>query len=217
MSNETEIVIYSKIGNIDGLNKANSSELHNEAHNSISDNLRLRLRKITPTDKPEDIKQELTFKVKREISKAIDPEIVNSSVEYNHDIDLDQYNDIYNTCEYLVNKKRYIFNCSNVCFKLTIDGEEKEVVVPNITYEVDVFTDKDKNIIEWCKIEVEVDSILELLEKDYPNQIDTITFKVKVSHLPFKPIETILTNFSDEKTKAFIDNLWEHQYKIKND
>jgi hypothetical protein len=217
MSNkETEIVIYSKINNLEGLNECNSSEQHNEGHNNISDTLRLRVRKTTPIDSS-DNKQELTFKLKKPINKAIDPELVSSNIEYNNDIELDQFNDLLDSCEYLVNKKRYVFNCENVSFKITIEGEEKEITIPDLIYEVDVFTDKNSQIIEWCKIEVEIDPIFKFLDDNYPNLIDQITFKVKISHLPFKPIEAIITNFSDEKTSAFIDNLWEHQYKIKTD
>lgn len=204
LSKETEITIYSKISLPEGLDKNSGKEQQHQVECRFITGDKSRVRK---TIKDGQEKIEFTFKIKDKSEEQFQ-----KSDELTRKVDqhfLDNYRRI---AEQEMIKTRYVFHSENVILTLQIDGESKQISLPNVKYEVDVFNKADGSISEWCKIDVEIDNILNFIEKEYKD-IGKMRLVIKVSHLPFKPKESKLG--SDPANKAFIENLWQTEFVRK--
>jgi len=201
---ERELVIYAKVGNEDGLKEADVIEKHVQLDARFVTGHRCRVRRIT---KPEETKYVYTFKIKDE------NEEINSSVEYNVDVDKDFFEGFSKVADCKYNKTRYIFSSKTI--KVYIGtGEDKEILeIPNIQYEVDVFESDEGNKYKWIKIDIEVDVILDYIETNLPD-IKDIKLNISISHLPFKPTDMILDFNESHEDEEFIESLWD-KWKIE--
>lgn len=205
---ETEVAIYAKIGNPDGLQEANSFELQEQIEGKFAKGPKSRVRKTTKDNTDTYV---FTFKVKSENTE----EVVRANKEFNVDVDKDFFEAFKTSiAEKFVIKTRYIFNSENVELTFMQDSEKKNIAIPNIIYEVDVYKKPDGTLSEWCKIDVEVDNILNFLDKEHPGLKD-VKLNIKISHLPFKPEEAILGTTQNEKEKAFLSDLWDNEFNHK--
>lgn len=207
-SNETEIVVYAKIDNVEGLSKASSKEDHYQLEARFESGSKSRLRQVTIDDNKEYL---LTIKVKNTPKEDDKEELVSESVEYTTVVDalfLKGYEQIASSS---INKTRYIFISKDTALEYTKDDEKVTVTIPEIKYEVDVFKDSEGNDTEWCKIDVEVDNILNYLKVHHP-ELDEIDFIVRIAHLPFHPVKPIVMSSATDEQKEFIDNLWKTKF-----
>ena len=110
-------------------------------------------------------------------------------------------------------KTRYEFASDTITLTYVEADERHDIEVPDITYEVDVYVDQQGQVYEWCKIDIEVDAILDYLTQHHP-ELQNIKLNVKISHLPFEPSDAILTLSATDEQKAFVDSLWQDHYRL---
>ena len=197
---EIEIVIYAEIGDFEGLRRADFTEEHEQLETSFIKGQRCRCRKVTTDHKVEHF---ITFKIPTEGTEGAE-----SYKEVTSFIDADFFEQFKAVAERSLKKIRYTFNSEKVELSVDNENERKTITIPNVQYEVDVYTGKDGGIINWCKIDIEVDSVLDYLNEKFPD-IDGLKLNLKVSHLPFKPTNSILSTTTNEDQQNFIHELWE--------
>lgn len=196
---ETEIVIYSKITEPARLEECSSREEHVQLETNFINGQRCRVRKVTKDGKDS---YTLTMKVK----SAADHTGVAASTEYSAEIDEDFFNAFEQVAVRKLVKTRYKFSSENVRMSMVAGEETRDIVIPNIEYEVDVYKKTDGNICEWCKIDVEVDNILNYVNSNHKDVTD-IKLNVKVSQLPFAPNSSILSHAATDEQRIKIDEI----------
>lgn len=201
---ETEVIIYAQISNYDKLEEANRIEKHEELNSTFSKGQRCRVRKVIEDGKED--KYYFTYKTKK--TNIFGFEI---NDEYTIQADENFQEGFKNIAEKSINKTRYIFSSENVEMSFNIDGLDKTVIIPNIEYEVDVFNKPDGGISEWCKIDIEIDNIINYISKEF-NFIEQLKLNIKIKHLPFKPINSILMFNATEEEKDLIGKLWNTEF-----
>ena len=212
---ETEIIIYCRIGNFDGLQKATHIEYHEQMESEFKNGTRCRVRKISSnpftveTIDPEAIKYEFTYKVKSDSDEGFE-----ANQEYTNEIDSIFYEGFRNIAEKRLLKTRYTFESDKIVLDYKDENEQKhELEIPDIKYEVDVYTDKDGHVCEWCKIDVEVDSLIAYINEHH-SDLENIKLNIRITHLPFLPTEYIMTLSADEQHQQFISSLWNEHYNL---
>ena len=200
---EQELTLFAKIGDMEGLQKAGESEEHIQLEAKLGKQF-CRVRKTTKGD---DVKYVFTFKV-----KDADVDQIASSKEYNVEVDKDFFEGFAKVAESKQEKTRYVFDSEKVL--LMIDGDEnlKSIELPTMHYEIDVFKTPSGEISEWCKIDVELDTALLFVAKNYP-ELKDVKLKVKVSHLPFKPKDVMQSTTEVSDQRALIDRLYSEEFK----
>lgn len=200
-SKETELTIYAKITNLAGLESADSKEEHIQAEIK-TDTGRVRVRKSSKNN---------TFN----ILQTIKTKLANSNglMETSVEIDEEFFKAFLSLCKEYMDKHRYIFKTTNVSLTTT---DDKVIELPELVYDVDCFTKDDGSYHEWCKIDVEIDAILDYCAKNSLD-ISNTALNIKVSHLPFKPVEAFIAENATEEQKAFIDKLYNECFLIPND
>ena len=199
---ETEVAFYCEIGNFEGLKKADDIEQHHQLECRFETGATSRVRKTTDST---GVKYVYTFKIQTE------PGDNSPVIERNKTVDKDFFDDYRLLAKRELDKTRYIFNSKNVTMVYTEDGQDHEVTIPNIQYEVDVYKKEDGSISNYCKIDVEVDSIVNFITENYP-QVKNFNLKVKLSHLPFEPKNPIRS--SDKSKKEKMDAIWKEFARI---
>lgn len=202
VSTETEIVIYSEIGDMTGLDLADSKETHFQIESNFVNGNKTRVRKTIKNDQVNYI---FTIKIKDKNSQ------ISKCEELNLDVDETFFNTFFKTSDRIVQKYRYTFNKE---IKLSING--KEIIIPNIDYQVDVFFKKGYGvkgctICDWCKIDIEIDKINEYLESNYPNE-ENVKLAINISELPFKPKKSIVSSDCTDTKKQKIKELWDNEF-----
>lgn len=197
---ETELTIYAKIGNIEGLKSANASEKQVQVEAQLGKSNRCRVRETTKDGK---VTYVYTFKLKSDGDSAI-----NSCQEFNQTVDHVFFLGFMKAADTVQLKTRFEFISKNV----TLVIGDKTVTVPEIVYEVDVFTNKDGELVEWCKIDVEVDGLLEYLAKHHP-EIKDVKLNVKVSNLPLELSGAFIDSQKTPEQEKLLNHLWDTQYK----
>lgn len=197
MSIETEICIYAKIGDFSGL--MNPLESHAQC-NLRNDKGSVRVRKIT---RGGNSTYETTVK------KKLKDSVSAKNIEINRPCDEEYYENFRSICVDEMVKDRFIFPLRKL--SLLVDGQEDEIDLNayrgsiDIQYEVDVFPKEGGGYHEWCKIDLELDALIPILTKVIGDK--DIKLNLKISHLPFKPKEAILSNTTDQSQKAIIDKM----------
>lgn len=196
---ETELTIYAKITDLAGLEQATGKEEHIQAEIK-TDSGRVRVRK---TSKDNLIELVQTIK-----TKASDNGLIETSTK----IDDEFFKAFLSLCSEYMDKHRYIFETTNV--SLTT-ADNKVIELPKLIYDVDCFTKDDHGYHTWCKIDVEIDTILEYFN-EHNLYIKDTALKIKVSHLPFKPVDAFIAENATNEQKQFIDKLYSECFLIPN-
>lgn len=202
VNTETEIVIYSEISNINGLELADSKEKHFQLETNFINGDKCRVRR---TIKEEDINYTFTIKIKNKDSN------ISKCEELEKEVDELFFKTFFKTSDNIVQKIRYTFNRS---ISIIINGEK--IIIPDINYEVDVFFKKDYGVrgclvSDWCKIDIEIDKVISYLEENRPGDED-IEISLNISDLPFKPKNSILASNCTDKEKEKIKELWKNNF-----
>lgn len=205
---ETEVAIYCKISDIAGLNLASEILNQQQWETKFENGSRCRIRKESPHNVKGWIKPPI-MTIKVEFKDEVDG--VDKTEEHSIEVSDDFLEGFKKVCSRVMSKVRYIFITQNVEMTYKENGEDKSITVPNIKYEVDTYIKKDGTISEWCKIDVEIDPVLDFLKQNHPD-IKAIQLNIKVSHLPFKPINPILNTSDKQKDKDFISKLWKEEF-----
>ena len=201
MSKEKEIVIVGKIGDLNGLKEADKVLIQEQLEFfRFETGSRIRVRK--------EVSQEGTsFKVCVK-SKSKIGDGTKTTNETEEPVTSSFFENFRNFAETLQIKKRYIFRGD----RTILSCQNKEFQLPPITYEVDVFETHDGKISEWCKIDIEIQDVLETIKNVTGVDEDLVEFTIKTTHLPFKPQMTFLVGAcTPEQTKA-LDELYNTQW-----
>lgn len=204
---ETELTIFAKIGNHEGLRQATSQEaqLQITAKLGLGDHT-CRVRRSTIND---EVKYVYTFKVEN----GTGSDSVASKREHNVDVNEDFFNDFKNVADFQQDKIRYIFESEKITLTYHENNDDKVIDIPDIKYEIDVFKKADGQLSEWCKIDIEIDTMMQYLEHNYP-EIKNIKLNIKISHLPFAPEESFLAMPSDIDAMGRVNDLYETEFTV---
>lgn len=200
-STEREITIYARVGDTHGLNAADAMEQHEQWEMKLPEvDGKKRRQRIRQTTAGDVTKYDETIKVDIDGETA-----VQSTIEETSDI-TEEYFRVWK--EHLGQKgslkTRYTFHAKSVTVK--IGGEETQI--PDIKYEVDILRRPDGIRSRWCKIDVEIDSLLDFLDRKGIS-FDDVDMVVKVTHLPFKPEQCFLANDGISQHEESIKAFWE--------
>lgn len=199
---ETEIVIYSKVGEPARLQECKSKEDHVQLETTFENGTRCRVRKVIKDGKDEFF---FTFKVPTKVDNG-------TGIDANNEFTVEVGEDFFNGFQAVASRKlvktRYNFSSENVTLKVNSGSEEKAIVIPNIDYEVDIYTKTDGSVSEWCKIDVEVDNIIDYIHNNH-REIGDVNLNIKVSHLPFAPSGSILSFNASDEQRISIGKIWE--------
>lgn len=199
--NETEITIYAKISNLEGLKESKGSEEQIQVEAQLGQDHHCRVRKTTVNGQDKYV---YTFKVQQEGANSD----LDARREHNVDVDEGFFNDFILTADKLQDKVRYFFEAENITLMHPEGDHNKEIVVPGVVYEVDVFKKPDGTVSEWCKIDIEIDKILVFMEHNYPDLKD-LKLTIRISQLPIKPINGLLNDKSNSTVRSFIQHLYD--------
>lgn len=200
---ETEIVLYALIGKPEGLQECTRWEDHHQLEVRFTTGHSSRVRKVTLDGHDSYF---FTFKVKQDAHDG--GELIEANIEETTEVDKDFFDNFRKVAERELIKRRYIFNSTNVMLTVSGDDNSSQVELPNVEYEVDVYTKADGQASEWCKIDVEVDNVLDFMGQHYKD-ISKIKVNMKVSHLAFAPTNILMAQTDDEDARAQIDKLWD--------
>jgi hypothetical protein len=134
---------------------------------------------------------------------------------YEKKVDKEFFDNYKLAAERLIIKERYIFHSEKSIVSVIVDHKTETIELPVIKYEVDRYKKKDGSFSEWCKIDIELDEAVAFVKEKFPS-VNQVILKVKITHLPFQPIDAT-PDFKDEK-KDFIKKLWEEElvYEVLN-
>lgn len=97
-------------------------------------------------------------------------------------------------------KTRYTFTAENV--KIKVQGNE--LSFPALKFEVDIFYNKEGKPSAYGKIDVEVQEIVEMIKKNYPD-VDAAKFEIDFSVLPLDIGKVYNCGTDNEEERALID------------
>lgn len=198
---ETEVAIYCKVSHPEGLKQCVRFEHHQQLEGKFENGVKCRVRMVEQGDSGSEARYYFTYKLKDPDSQ------VDASREHTVEVDESFYNGFKKIASRLLVKTRYVFTSQSVTMLLLGAQEKEEVTIPSVEYEVDVYTQEDGTVCAWCKIDIEIDPIVEYLSKEHP-QLDGLRLNIKVSHLPFKPTDMILPVADDKAQQTQLDQIW---------
>lgn len=206
---EQEVEILGKITNPDGLAQAFAIEKQIQAQIRTKLGV-VRVRKTTTFAKSgeenDDAKYVLTTKFKEHIDG------IKSNRETDADINEDQFNQFLSVAETYMNKTRYKFRVEKL--EVTVGDQVHELDTKDLIFEVDTFVKADGTMSQYCKIDLEVQSLADQFDRLGISAGD-IKYSIKVGTLPFKPTDLILNDGSpDSEHKAEISRIYENEFMI---
>lgn len=207
---ETEAVIFAKVMNPEGLGEAIYKEHHEQLEADMGAKGRCRVRKVT-TD--EDVKYEFVIKTPNGQAGAGLKSSIESTAVLVDEVFFETFRKV---AKKMLRKTRFVFDG-----KVTSGGigYSRSAPPPGVKYEVDIFETQQGKMSEWCKIDVELDKLLEFLEspQTITNDDRQVKLTFKVSHLPFKPSEAFISSQATPEQKTLLDELWDKQFNLPPD
>lgn len=196
-TNESEIVVICKIGDFSGLKQAESAEDQEQLELFVPTKGTVRVRKTTNSEGTT-----YTAGLKT-LSKS---GIVKSCKEKEDPVSAGYFEAFRDLASSLKLKRRHFFPGKET----TIVYDGKEYNIPPIVYEVDVYLRADGRESEWCKIDIELGDVYKAIESlGLP---ETPTFTLKITDLPFKPMNAFFAGSATEEQKKAMVDLWETEW-----
>lgn len=203
MASEKELVIYAKVGDYEGLKKAQQI-IHQEQAQQKFPGGRMRVR----MERPDGVKDyTYTFTTKSGYSQA---DGLQNCEEENTPVDSKVYEMFKSTCKDFQRKTRFVFKVENI--KVNTPGMEAELDVPELVYEVDVFYTTEGKFSQWCKIDVELDGLFAALKAAGIDTDKELDLKLQLSSLPFKPKDAYMETAADPKSKELTWTIYEKEF-----
>lgn len=194
---EDELVMYGKITDFEGLKSATKKECH-EQWEIRTKHGRVRVRKTTREGL--DPIFDLTFKTKS-TNAGID-----GNMEQTMDIDETMFNSFKQLAELGMVKDRYCFEVESIEVKNA--SGVRDIKVTDMFYEVDVYFNEDGSYNENAKIDLEMNPLLDQINTNHKDLGD-FNLNVKLSHLPMKLSNVILSRGASESDQKIISNLYD--------
>lgn len=206
---ETELVVYCKIGYFEGLKEAVKKERHDQYEIKSSQEITgnkgcVRVRKTTGGD---GVTYVLTNKLRSEDN--------NLNVSEEHDIDIPEEHFIAfsKIAPSKTIKDRFVFLVNNITVNKFGD-ETESIEVPELKFEVDVFPKEEGGYHEWCKIDIEIDPLLKIIDAS-EKDIKDFKLNIKVNHLPFKPTDAFVGSEATEEQQVILDKFYSEIFFVK--
>lgn len=204
---ETELYFYGRVTNTDGFEQAVSQEIHEqyEYRPGGYGSSKVRIR-ATTIDGKVTYTETIKVPTKKDDTAQICTE---ATVEITEDY--------FEACKKLyavtgVKKIRYVFLSKKV--SLNTNGEA--VLLPEVKYEVDVLLDKQGNRSKWCKIDIEIDSVLNFLKENHPDVKD-FDATVSLKSLPIGLEDVFNASSPTEEQKEALTAFYEKFSHSTND
>jgi hypothetical protein len=200
---EDEIVIYAKVNDFTGLKKASSKESHEQWEVKAPFG-KTRIRKTTVGD------LEPTYK--QAIKRRDDFVGIMGGTELEIPSDQSAFEAFKAISDSGMIKDRYIFTPT----KIAAGGSDGQNLLSDVDlkYEVDVYPDGHGGYHQWCKIDIEVNDLLDKIAAvQGPGK--KVKLKFAISGLPFKPTEMILGSSEKLEDKEKIDLLYKEIFQLK--
>jgi hypothetical protein len=198
ISEENEITIYCQISDFKGLDQA-VRVLHQEQYEIKSPTGNGKIRVRAESDGENAVTYSLTTKVKSTEENVV------SNTEYTTIIDREYFDAFKAIAGKGQTKKRYLFPIKNV----NVDGDGVDITRLESYYEVDIFSSLNGSRYVWCKIDLELDSLLEVTDKTLTKNVEKVKIIAKVTGLPFKPTDVFMEETATDIQKDFIKYLYE--------
>lgn len=204
---ENELVFMMCLKSFDGLNDAPHIEKHIQLETTCISGMRARVRKISPVkggDVEAGDKYEFTIKVP---SKAVVAG-VSSNSETTIEVDRNFYENFSRGATRAVIKKRFSF--PGLETKLT---SHPDLVLPTLTYEVDVFINDKNQFNANVKVDVELDKLTDALkaagiDMEKVHQV----FKFGALPLDILPGSIFLCRQATATQNKLLDILWQKEF-----
>lgn len=200
---EEEITVFARVGDFNGFKNADGVANIQELSTLIPGRGKYRARKIT--DGNGTI---FTANVKSEGSG----DVVRTSLDEEAPVTAAYFEAARTLADRLIVRDRFVFNGSTA--SLVVGG--KEVLLPAIDFQVDVFHRFDGRESEWVKIDIEVERLLAAL-RSMGKDVNAMDLTIKVSHLPFKPQQAfIVSSENSPEELSLIKKIWDEYSQSPN-
>lgn len=210
---EDEVVFYAKIVDFEGLSKAAEIEMHDQWEIKQPKG-RIRVRKTVVlkslTDSGIVAPEGQTALYVQTIKTRDTAAGIAGGTEINSEINKDFFESFKAMAPQGMVKTRYTVPTNKIVVKI---GEDTTEIKVDSYFEIDVFSDKDGKPHEWCKVDVEVNSILEAIAKEFPGVKDA-NFEIDTGNLPFDPANVIFGK--DEVSKKKVSELYDKYFLTFN-
>lgn len=196
---EQEFCCYAKISNPAGLDQAQDKEDQEQAEIKIDKRRKIRVRKTTKAG------QAAVYEITSKVATA-NKDAAQLVIEQTQPISPQAYELFKNICPSYNRKTRYFFKVEKA--SVVAKGVETVLQDLELVYEVDVFHNETNKESTWCKIDLEVQDLvdklkeLDLLDGEYK-------LNVKLSSLPFAPSSILIDT---EENSEKIAQLWKNEF-----
>ena len=205
-SQETEITIFGIIEDLSELNnlKDCDKEDHIQLEAKFNTNGKCRVRKTT---KGNEVNYIFTIK-----TKTIANGSLSTNIEYSIPVDEAFFDGFFKIADIKLVKTRYniVSENSNLAIKkkeLDTSVIVEEASLPEILFELDVFTNSDGSLNKLCKIDIELDALFDYLEEKYPNLKKT-DIKVSLAELPVTVTNSFIASQATDEQKKMLNSLF---------
>ena len=208
---ETELTLYAKVNDFEYFDKVKTYREIIQLQASLGASQNCRCRKemrykdgIAISETPN-----YSFTVKANGKKSRNLSI---KTEYNFTVDEDFFQYFLETADTRQIKKRYTFKVSDYEFKIVSNGKEKDIVVPYLNFEIDIFEKLNGYRSNWVKIDIELDKAFAYIRENYDN-VDDIVMSVKLSLLPMALKQGFIEKEATAEQKKCLEDLWKYEFK----
>lgn len=204
-NSEIEVAVFAKMTDIEGLKQASEVIEQEQIESEFFNGTRCRVRKETKNSESTYV---FTYKLKQE-----GDHLLQANQEFSVLVDKDFFEGFRHMGKKRLKKTRYVFPSKSVELTMVKEGGVKTVVtLPELKYEVDVYTKKDGTASEWCKIDIELDAVLPIIGKETEGKPTRVI--IKVAHLPFKPVDSMLSRTDNAEHKTLIGKIWDTEWNL---
>ena len=194
---EDELVVYAKVNDFEGLKKAYSKESHEQWQVNAPFG-KIRVRK-TGKDGLEPV-YSMAIKTRDNTSG------IPGGSETEMDIDATVFEAFKVISEKGMIKDRFCFKSSRTTLK--DDSGKHNLQATDLVYEVDMFPNGQGGYHDICKIDVELNDLLEKAKQANP-ELKEANINISISDLPFAPSNPILGNTENPEEKALITKYYD--------
>ena len=207
-NSEEEITLYGKINRPEGLKEAFRKVEHVQAEIKTGTG-RIRVRKTT------EVGIAPLYEITTKIPVSGSNEEHDHNTEHTAIIDDEFFNSFLVLATEVIKKTRYYFKSKTVKLEIHKGFDSREVPLPQLTYEVDVFHANHTRRVGWCKIDVELDGVKNYIKQNHPELGDDIPFSLDPTVLPFSPSDVFNGNDATPEQEELLSKLWS-EYFVKS-
>ncbi len=206
---ESELAVFAKITDPDKLLLADEIYYQEQPEAKLKSGSKTRCRMECQLDNSLKRMKSLTnyvftFKVEAEKNRESPLSI---KTEANCLVNKDFYDNWKSVADYCQKKIRFVFKADSAKIKVKTENGDQSIDVPDIKFEVDVFLNAENETTDACKIDVEVDKVLNYLSEHHPD-IEKAVIIVDFFWLPFGPTDLIYPREATDEQRKYLDGVY---------